>query len=136
MANVMTQQGDVIILETLDGDDSPGTMQVKLFQNDHTPVVTDDEGDYTVATFSGYSSTSPDLAWGAGFVNGDGKGEIDATQKTWTHNGGGTNNTIYGAYVTTDDDRLIWAERFPAPIVMNANGLQILYTAKLTGVQE
>jgi len=136
MANVMTKQGDKIILDTVTGDDSPGTMQLKLFKNDHTPVVGDDEADYTEADFSGYSATSPDIAWGGAYENGDGKGEIDAVEKTFTHNGGATGNTIYGAYVTTDDDRLIYAERFPAPISMTANGNTIPYTAKLTAVQE
>ena len=136
MANVMTQQGDTIILAVLVGDDSADPLKLKLFKNDHVPAVTDYEGDYTEADFSGYDDTDPDLVWGAAFVNGDGKGEIDATAKTFTHDGGATDNTIYGAYVTTQDDRLIYAERFPAPIVMDTAASSIPYTAKLTGVQE
>lgn len=136
MANVMTKQGDKIILDTLTGADSPGTMKLKLFKNDHIPDVDDTEADYTEANFSGYDDTSPDLAFGAAFINTDDKGEIDAVEKTFTHDGGATDNTIYGALVTTDDDRLIYAERFPAPIVMDTAAASIPYTAKLTGIQE
>lgn len=132
----MTKQGDQIILAVLVGDDSAEPLKLKLFKNDHTPDVDDTEADYTEANFSGYGDTDPDLVWGAPFVNGDGKGEIDATEKTFTHDGGGTDNTIYGAWVTTADDRLIYAERFPAPILMDTAAAAIPYTAKLTGVQE
>jgi len=136
MSNVMTQQGDKIILDALTGAAAPGTLKCKLFKNNYTPVVTSLESDLTEANFSGYSSTSPSLTWGAAFVNGDGKGEIDATAKTFTHNGGGTSNDVYGAYITNSADKLIWAEKFAAPIHMATNGDQIAYTAKLTGVQE
>lgn len=134
--NVMTQQGDMIVLDMFSGAFPGGDIKLKLFKNNHVPDVTDTEGDYTEADFSGYSSTSPAITWGAAFVNGDDKGEIDADVKTFTHNGGGTGNTVYGAYVTDDTDRLIYAERFDAPVSMSSNGDAINYTAKMTAVQE
>lgn len=132
MANVYLQQGDT---KTLDEARLTGNVwkNLRLFKNNHTPAVTDTNGNYTEANFSGYAAFALST-WNAAFVNADGKGEIDATPHSFVHNGGATANTIYGAYVTDDGDNVVYAERFSAPISMSANGDTIPYTARLTAV--
>jgi hypothetical protein len=134
MANVYLQQGDLATLNRvrLDGD----TLKtLRLFKNDHVPAVGDTNANYTEANYSGYASQALST-WNAAFLNADNKGEIDAAEKTFTHNGGGTANTIYGAYVTNNAGDVIYAERFDAPRVMSANGDSIPYTARLTAVSQ
>lgn len=132
MANVILQQGDTDMLNVLRADGS-WAKTLRLFKNDHVPAVADVNANYTEANFSGYASF--DLgAWNAAFVNANGKGEIDADPATFTHNGGGVSNTVFGAYVTNQAGDVIWAERFDAPRLMSANGDAIPYTARLTAV--
>jgi len=133
VANVVVKTGDLEILGVLKAEDT--LFKGKLYKNDVTPSVATILADLTVANFSGYSNAT--LAWGTPFINGSDKGEMDASQLTWTHNGGGTNNTIYGFYVVNDDETiLIYAERFPAPILMDAIGAEIKYTPRFTCVTE
>lgn len=109
--------------------------RLHLFKNNHTPLYTDTAADYTEADFSGYGAYQA-LAWGSAFVNGSNEGEIDATALTWTHNGGGTANTVYGVYITDGANALMYAERFAAPVSMSANGDKITYTAKSTMINQ
>lgn len=134
MANVVLQQGDLSILNTvrLDGD---CLKTLKLFKNDHVPVVGDGNGNYTEANFSGYASVALG-DWNAAILNDDDKGEIDGDPATFTHNGGGTSNTVYGAYVVNNAGDVVYAERFAAPRVMASNGDEIVYTPKFTAVSQ
>lgn len=119
-------------LRYLDGlTGSSELYQIGLFQNNHVPILTDTIASYTPATFSGYSGLSS-LLWGSAFVNGATQGESDAPPVSWTHNGGGTSNTIYGVYVVSTIGNLAYAERFSAPIVMSVAGDMITYTPKIT----
>lgn len=133
VANVVVKTGDLEILGVLKAEDT--LFKGKLFKNDVTPTVATILANLTVADFSGYANAT--LAWGTPFINGSDKGEIDATQLTWTHNGGGTSNTIYGFYVVNAAETiLIYAERFPAPILMGTSGAEIKYTPRFTCVTE
>jgi len=132
MANVFLQQGDLSVLDTIRLDTTCLTT-LKLFKNDHVPAVDDVNGDYTEADFSGYADV--DLGdWNSAFLNGDDKGEIDADPALFQHNGGGTSNTVYGAYVVNGAGDVVYAERFAAPRVMSAATDSITYTAKVTAV--
>jgi len=134
MATVFLQQGDLSFLNTvrLDGD---CLKTLRLFKNDHVPDVADVNASYTEANFSGYASHALST-WNAAFLNDDDKGEIDADAHTFTHNGGGTSNTVYGAYVTNNAGDVVYAERFAAPRVMSANGDSIPYTARVSAVSQ
>jgi hypothetical protein len=134
MANVVLQQGDVAILDRLRLD-GQALHTLHLYQNNHTPSPTDVNGSYTEATFSGYGAVLLGT-WTAAFVNGSGQGEIDAAMATFTHNGGGTANTIYGAYVTDQAGDVVYAELFPAPQVMSSLGNSISYTPAFTAVTQ
>lgn len=133
MANVFTHLGDLEVLGAVNA--VPVWLHARLFKNNHVPTVTDVVGDYTVANFSGYpGDVNP--TWGTPFVNGDGKGETDGTPITYTHNGGGTSNNIYGIYFVTAGGVLVFADKFSAPIVMASNGDTFTYTPKITCVSE
>jgi len=120
VANVLTQQGDVIILETLDGDDSPGTMKVKLFQNDHTPADADTEADYTEATFSGYAPVVVSFAEAgcdglleSGIVEFETGLVVDQQVFASTGDPPAVTNDVYGMYIVeTVSGRLVGAYRF------------------------
>jgi len=134
VANVVLQQGDISFLDTirLDGD---CLTTLRLFKNDHVPAVDDVDANYTEANFSGYASHALGN-WNAAFLNPDDKGQIDADPHSFVHNGGGTSNTVYGAYVENDAGEIVYAERFDAPRVMSANGDTITYTASFTAVSQ
>lgn len=133
MANVFVRLGDVSVLQAM--VDSAVLDNLRLFKNNHVPTEADVVGDYTEANFSGYpGAVSP--TWGTPFVNGSNKGEVDATLITYTHNGGGTANTVYGVYVVDGAGVLVYAERFPAPYTMGSNGDTFPYTPKVTAVHD
>lgn len=132
MANVVLQQGDLEILNVLRLANDP-LATLRLFQNNHTPTVTDINANYTEATFNGYAAVALGI-WNAAFINGSAQGEIDAPAVTFTHTVGATTNTIYGAYVTDNAGDVIYAEKFTAPIIMASNGDSFTYTPKFTAV--
>jgi len=91
--------------------------EVRLYKNDQTPGVTDSAGAYTNADFSGYSSiTSP--SWPDASEDG-GKWVIEM-EFEFTHDGGGTGNTIYGYYVVDSGGNLVMAHRFGSPVDMSS----------------
>jgi len=130
MANVVLQQGDLEFLETVRSAATVLT-SLKLFQNNHVPAVTDVNANYTEATFSGYLAMALGV-WNLAFINPSGKGEIDANPQAFSHNGGGVANSIYGVYVVDATGNVMYAERFPAPVLMAALGDSITYTPRLT----
>lgn len=111
------------LIALLDADVSMfNDMTLRLYQNDYTPLDTSDVSDFTEATFSGYAAIATN-AWGGAFLNASNITEIDETLRTFTHNGGGTNNNIYGYYLTDAGGNLTYAERYSgAPVAMDANG--------------
>lgn len=111
------------------------TWKLHLFQNDHVPTLFDTDADYVEADFSGYVGNVT-VVWGMPFVNGSNQGELDSSQFNFTHNGGSTDNTIYGIYVTDLAGLLLFAERFDAPVLMNAAGSTIAYTPKFTMINQ
>lgn len=90
-----------------------------LYQNNYVPVDASVLGNFTEATFSGYADAVIAMQTPAEVA---GKAvSIDLVARTFTHNGGGTANTVYGYYVYDPFlGKLIWAERFAAPISMSA----------------
>lgn len=110
-----------------------GDLVVDLYQNDYTPVAASVVGSFTVATFSGYAQEA--LAGGAvnPAVDGDSRAFATWDEVEFTHNGGGTSNSVYGYYVRDGGGNLLWAERFDAaPIAMANSGDQLRFVPKLT----
>lgn len=107
---------DVISTNLLDG------LTIKLFQNDYTPVNTSVAGDFTVATFDGYSNQTLS-GFSAAALNVDNKAQTVGDLVTWTKTAGATSNTIYGYYVVTGGGALVYAERNPAGgVLVNTTG--------------
>lgn len=96
-----------------------------LFKNNWTETCDPVIGDFTPADFSGYAnvvmggnwSSVPSYAGFASTVQGPGIA-------TFTHNGGGVSNDIYGYYVKrTSDNQFLFAEKNPSgPVTMSTNG--------------
>jgi len=92
-----------------------GPGRIKLFMNDYTPDEDTVEADFDEADFSGYADqastlTGPTNVGGVSIMNG---------LWTFAHNGGGTSNTIYGWWITSNFAGLfIVCERLPTPKVM------------------
>lgn len=111
MAGVVCRQGLVDILDDQKGERNNWTLH--LFQNDVTPTDTFSNASVTEATFSGYASV-PLNSWGDAFVNAANIGESDETLRTFTHNGGGVGNTIYGYFIRDGAGDYVAGERNPA----------------------
>jgi hypothetical protein len=131
--NVMSQESWLEFLDKYVDSGKPS--RIRLFQNDHEPDPTDMAGDYVQATFSGYPGYT-ELTWGDAFLNASDQGQVNAAQVLWEHSGGATGNTIYGVYVTDDDDILQYAERFAAPISMTTSADSLEYQARLTLINQ
>lgn len=84
------------------------TDKLRLYQNNHTPVVGDDVSAYTEADFAGYAAITLN-AWG-GVSYAGGVARILETLRLWTYTGTPTND-IYGYYITNNSgSQLRWAE--------------------------
>lgn len=78
----------------------------------------------TACTFSGYAAQTPGFS--STGVDGAGRIVYAAASLTFTHNGGGTGNTVLGYYVyDTSTGKLQFLEDFSAPISMTSNGQTI-----------
>jgi len=90
----------------------------------------------TAATFSGYAVQTPTFA--AFGLDANGKTQFAGVANVFTHNGGGTGNTVIGYYLyNTSTGFLYWLEDFGAPVTINSNGQHIdvmpnQYTGDLT----
>jgi len=127
MCLVVPNEGEVRLLDMLVGGDSFTDVRLRLYKNNYTPVAGSTFGDFTQADFSGYAEETP--AFGSATVV-NGKGTIvDAAARLFIHTGGGTANTVYGYYVVDDlNNEILWAERFPSPILMSVAADQIAIT--------
>lgn len=84
--------------------------RIGLYQNDWTPQNYQGISAVVPATFSGYPGLSPLAGWLAPVQVGA-QAQAQASNYTWTHDGGGLQNYIFGVYVVDDAGQLCWAER-------------------------
>lgn len=116
---VVPQSGAHVLLEKgLDG--LTAVVDVNLYQNDMAPTPNSVLADFDVATYDGYAAeaitptTWPIFNEGTAQVVAVGPGIV------FSPTGSVTPNVIYGYYVTdSTGTRLLWAERFAEPKVMN-----------------
>lgn len=118
---------------TLPTDPAFETPTMHLFQNDFAPNVAMVLADLTEATFSGYAAAAG-LAWGAPFINADGRAETDLPSQQFQHDGGAVANLVYGYYLTNAAGTVLYgAERFAdAPIAMSFATNAIVVLSRLT----
>lgn len=130
MALMFPNTGENLVLEMIVNKTAPQNLVLKLFSSNTTPSETDTAGTYTEATFSGYAAiTLTGASWGAAA-----SGSIAYAQQTFTHNGGGTSNSIYGYFVVqATSGTLLYAERdASAPFTLANNGDNVKITPTIT----
>lgn len=130
MALNVPNVGENIALGVLVNKTAAQDLVLRLYQNNIVPADTDTAATYTEATFSGYAPiTLTGSSWGTPT-----NGSISYAQQTFTHNGGGTSNNIYGYYVTqVGSGILVYSERDPAAAFLIANlGDNIKITPTIT----
>ncbi len=80
------------------GVDAFSTLTLRLFVNNHTPAVTDTNGDYTECTLAGYAGVAlTPGTWTGGTAAGLADYDYPAITFTFSAYAGGT--TIYGYYL-------------------------------------
>lgn len=104
---------------------------VRLFKNNYFPSKDSVIGDFTLADFTGYA-TSTAVTWGAPHVNADGNLEIQGGVKQFTATDGATPNTVYGYLLTTAGGALIAAERFDVPVPVSAADDAVVVAPRFT----
>lgn len=131
MTLVVPDQGEQIMLDAATGKAAATAWDLRLFKNNHTPVHTDTEADYTEAAGGGYASIALNPAnWST--VPGSPTVSQQPTQ-VFTFAGPLTAGaTVYGYYVTDAGGLLVYAELLTAPFTPANAGDTISITPLLT----
>lgn len=126
---VPDQLGEILMLKYIVGLVDAGNPVLHLFRSDITPTDSTVIGDAQEATSAGYAAiTLVSSNWTVG--QSSGVTTAMYSERTFTFN---TNATIYGYYVTTTSNELLWLERFSgAPFEIPDGGGSISITTKLT----
>jgi len=102
----------------------------RLYQNDFTPDEDTVLADLVEADFSNYARITP--TWGAILPDAFGRAVSVADLATFSCDGLGVTNSIYGIYFVDDTAGLLqFVYRFPDPISMALAGDTIPYRARL-----
>jgi hypothetical protein len=110
--------------------------QYHLYQNNITPGQATVLADFVEADFSGYAGGINAANWSAPVIV-SGHAKALANMISWTHNGGGVSNNIYGYYVLAFNGALLWAERDPnAPRLMQPGSPPYQLIPALTSISE
>lgn len=115
------------------GVTTPGNQKLKLFVNNYTPVDASVAADFTeMSTLSYAEKTLTKTSW----VTTEGAAGAAASAayaaQTWTFTAGSA-VTVYGYYITdVTTGKLLWAENFATPKVVQNNGDQIIITPTIT----
>lgn len=126
---VVPNEGEIDELTTVKANT---TIKLGLFKSSVTPSASSVLADFTsvVADFSGYSSIGPaTLSFGSVTTNGSGQATMTASPVVFTHNGGATNNTVFGHYIYNSvTSKLLKAVLWDTTFAMDANGKTITVT--------
>jgi len=137
MPIILTKVGSVQLMEFLRDPIDPSFldgMGLALFVNNFIPTWDSVLADFTEASFPGYAPQSLSTP-NAAFQNGQGRGEVDADQVTFTASGPSA-QTAFGYFVYNAALDVIWCERFAAPQPMGAPGSALDIGVKFTGSTE
>lgn len=131
MVMIIANDDLVITLDYMTSSADAADWKLRLYQNNWTPSHADVLSDYMEATFSGYAEAFP--AFGGATLVGDQAVADDSAPRVFTHNGGGTQNDVYGYYIVNSvSGKLVSAERFALPFHFEFNGDTLSVTAQLT----
>ena len=111
-------------------------LTLKLYSNNYTPIDASDVGDFTEASFTGYTSrtltsSQSGSTWAEPLTTGGVGYSTYQTTQTWTAT---SDETIYGWYlVGATSGTLAMAEKFPGsgfPLI-GASSTQLIFTPKI-----
>lgn len=124
MALVTPDAGEIELLDKMlkDALSVDESYTLHLYRSDTTPINTTVAGDFTDATFTGYSNqVLTRSTWGPASTNVGNKAEsIYGSELAWTC--GSTGDTVYGYWVEgTTSGVCLWAERFDSPRTLSQN---------------
>lgn len=121
-AGVVPNEGKTRRLDMLFGGVGFSDVRIKLISREFQMSAALVYGDLRFADFSGYADVTP--AYGSAAIS-SGKGRSVDSQRTFTHDGGGVGNNIYGyAVVDTAASKLLKVRRgdTPGPVSMAVYG--------------
>jgi hypothetical protein len=102
-----------VVLQIILNKDAPEELDLKIFQNDYTPVATSAVGDFTEATFTGYADVELDSAEFSTPTTADPSVSTYSAPENFASTANQSSQDCYGYYIirrVTGD--LVWAERF------------------------
>lgn len=130
MALNFPDAGENLVLDMIVNKTAAQNLILKLFKSNTTPAESDTAATYTEADFSGYAAiTLTGASW-----NAASSGSNSYAQQTFTCNGGGVSNSIYGYYVVqASSGILLYSERdASAPFTLTNNGDNIKLTPAIS----
>jgi len=119
MALVVPNEAERIFLTQLT---AANTWYIGLYKDGElTPSETTDIDDCAAARcdFSGYDDLP--VTWLSPTTDGGGITFMQAQDRTWQHDGGGTANDVGGYYIYNQTPKLCWVEEFASPKTMADN---------------
>lgn len=132
MALLVPNVGEGLMLEHIVGKTAVENLQLRLYKSNTTPAEADTAGTYTQADFTGYAAVT--LTGASWSVSTGAPSVASYAQQTFESTANQTPQTIYGYYVVgATSGTLHWAERFPSPQIIQADGDIIRVTPKLGG---
>lgn len=125
MAAVVCAEGLKLMADALKHIDVD-TARIKLFKNSYTFAFATLLADLTIADFSGYAEENPGapvVTWDAG----TNQAVITFPQVTFTHNGGGVANDVYGWWIEFTDPItssvvIAMGGNFDSPLTIDSDG--------------
>lgn len=141
MPITIANEGEKLLLEAALGKVAAGNLKLKLYTNNYTPTHTDTTASFTeLGAVQGYTAkTLTTSSWNAGTAGtGTGtslsnKAAITYAQQTWTADGTGGAQTVYGYFITDNaGTTLLGGEKFAAGVPFTTAGDVIKIDPKLT----
>lgn len=134
MALVVSNVGEIQLMTwALKGTSVTENIILRLYTNNYTPVAASTSANFTECAIAGYSAkTLSRASWSTPTTNVYGKAEMSYAVQTFSFTASGT---IYGYYVVTASNVLLWAEMFSSARSVNS-GDSLAVTPKLVGSSE
>jgi hypothetical protein len=133
MAIVYFNQATALALKAAVGHTAAATpLTVRLFNNDHTPAVTDTEADYAEVSGGGYAAIA--LTGASWTVAVENPSSVSYPSVLFQFTGATSEpSTVYGYYVTDVNGKALFAERLSAPpFTPTVNGDEVVVGLNVT----
>lgn len=116
---IVPNAAEILLLDLLLAAISSSNAYVALYTNDVTPDADTVYADFTEGAWTGYARLTP--TWSAAVT--DAFEEAISYSQTLTYtSGSGSPVDVYGYFVATDGDELLFAERFAAAPIAISSG--------------